>query len=120
MRTNFSVEEAKVLDLVNDLSRGDFSLHVDKEKVSRADLEKHLRDTINNDILKGATLYQAFRRNNIVLFEIIEEVVNLTISNDFADIPFMDAFVEFKNRALGDKTAWYSEGKSYVTVASFA
>ena len=32
----------------------------------------------------------------------------------------MDAFVEFKNRALGDKTAWYSEGKSYVTVASFA
>ena len=120
MRTNFSVEEAKVLDLVNDLSRGDFSLHVDKEKCTRADLEQHLRDKINNDILKGATLYQAFRRNNIVLFEIIEEVVNLTISNDFADIPFMDAFVEFKNRYLGDKTAWYSEGKSYVTVASFA
>ena len=120
MRTNFSVEEARVLDLVNDLSRGDFSLHVDKEKCTRADLEQHLRDTINKDILKGATLYQAFRRNNVVLFEIIEEVVNLTISNDFADIPFMDAFVEFKNRALGDKTAWYSEGKSYVTVASFA
>lgn len=120
MRTNFSKEEARVLDLVNDLSRGDFTLHVDKEKCSRADLEQHLRDTINNEILKGATLYQAFRRNNIVLFEIIEEVVNLTISNDFADIPFIDAFVEFKNRALGDKTLWYSEGKSYVTVASFA
>ena len=120
MRTHFSVEEAKVLDLVNDLSRGDFSLHVDKEKCTRADLEQHLRDKINGEILKGATLFQAFRRNNIVLFEIIEEIVNLTISNDFADIPFMDAFVEFKNRALGDKTAWYSEGKSYVTVASFA
>ena len=120
MRTNFSADEMKVFDLANDLARGDFSLHVDKEKVSRADLEQHLRDTINNDILKGATLYQAYRRNNIVLFEIIEEIVNLTISNDFADIPFMDAFVEFKNRALGDKTAWYSEGKSYVTVASFA
>ena len=120
MRTNFSADEMKVFDLTNDLARGDFSLHVDNEKVSRADLEKYLRDTINNDILKGATLYQAYRRNNIVLFEIIEEIVNLTISNDFADIPFMDAFVEFKNRALGDKTAWYSEGKSYVTVASFA
>lgn len=120
MRTNFSADEMKVLDLANDLARGDFSLHVDKEKVSRADLEKYLRDTINNDILKGATLYQAYRRNNIVLFEIIEEIVNLTISNDFAEIPFMDNFVEFKNRALGDKTAWYSEGKSYVTVASFA
>ena len=120
MRTNFSKEEMNVLELTNDLARGDFSLHVDKDKVSRADLEQHLRDTINNDILKGMTLYQAYRRNNIVLFEIIEEVVNLTISNDFADIPFIDAFVEFKNRALGDKTAWYSEGKSYVTVAKFA
>jgi hypothetical protein len=120
MRTNFSVEDAKIFNLANDLARGDFSLYVDKEKVSRADLEQDLRDRINNDILKGATLYQAYRRNNIVLFEIIEEIVNLTISNDFADIPFMDAFVEFKNRALGDKTAWYSEGKSYVTVAKFA
>ena len=120
MRTNFSADEMKVFDLANDLARGDFSIHVDKEKVSRADLENYLRDTINKDILKGATLYQAYRRNNIVLFEIIEEVVNLTISNDLIEIPFIDNFVEFKNRALGDKTAWYSEGKSYLSVASFA
>ena len=120
MRTNFSADEMKVFDLANDLARGDFSIHVDKEKVSRADLENYLRDTINKDILKGASLYQAYRRNNIVLFEIIEEVVNLTISNDLIEIPFIDNFVEFKNRALGDKTAWYSEGKSYLSVASFA
>lgn len=120
MRTNFSENEMKVLDLANDLARGDFSLHVDKEKVTRADLENYLRDKINKEILNGATLYQAYRRNNITLFEIVEEIVNLTISNDFTDIPFIDNFVEFKNRALGDKTAWYSEGKSYVTVASFA
>ena len=119
-RINFSTDEMKIFDLANDLARGDFSLHVDKEKVNRKDLEDYLRDKINNDILKGATLFQAYRRNNIVLFEIIEEIVNLTISNDFVDIPFIDNFVEFKNRALGDKTAWYSEGKSYVTVASFA
>jgi hypothetical protein len=120
IKTNFSADEMKIFDLTNDLARGDFSLHIDKEKVSRADLENFLRDRIKNDIFKGATLYQAYRRNNIVLFEIIEEIVNLTISNDFADIPFIDNFVEFKNRAFGDKTAWYSEGKSYVTVASFA
>lgn len=120
MRTNFSADEMKVFDLANDLARGDFSIHVDKEKVTRADLENFLRDKINKDILKGATLFQAYRRNNITLFEIVEEIVNLTISNDFAEIPFINNFVEFKNRALGDKTAWYSEGKSYVTVASFA
>ena len=120
LKTNFSVEENKIFDLANDLARGDFSLHVDSEKVSRTDLENHLREKINNDILKGATLYQAYRRNNIVLFEIIEEIVNLTISNDLIEIPFIDNFVEVKNRYLGDKTAWYSEGDTYLSVASFA
>ena len=120
LKTNFSAEESKILDLANDLARGDFSLHVDSEKVSRADLENYLREKINKDILKGATLYQAYRRNNIVLFEIIEEIVNLTISNDLIEIPFIDNFVEFKNRHLGDKTAWYSEGKTYLSVVSFA
>lgn len=120
IKTNFSNEEMKVFDLANDLARGDFSIHVDNEKVTRADLENYLRDKINNDILKGATLYQAYRRNNITLFEIIEEIVNITISNDLIEIPFIDNFVEFKNRAMGDKTAWYSEGKSYLSVVSFA
>ena len=119
-RINFGTDEMKVFDLANDLARGDFSLHVDKEKVTRTDLENYLRDKINNDILKGATLFQAYRRNNITLFEIIEEIVNVTISNDVMECPFVDNFVEFKNRALGDKTAWYSEGKSYLSVASFA
>ena len=120
VKTIFSADEMKVFDLANDLARGDFSIHVDKEKVTRADLENYLRDKINNDILKGATLYQAYRRNNIALFEIIEEIVNVTISNDIMDVPFIDSFVEFKNRALGDKTAWYSEGKTYLSVVSFA
>lgn len=119
-KTNFSTDEMKILELTNDLARGDFSLHVDKEKVSRKDLEDYLRNKINNDILKGATLFQAYRRNNITLFEIIEEIVNITISNDVIDCPFVDNFVEFKNRALGDKTAWYSEGKTFLSVASFA
>lgn len=119
-KMNFTTEEFKVYDLTLDLARGDFSLHVDKEKVGRKDLEEHLRDTINNDILKGATLYQAYRRNNIVLFEIIEEIVNVTISNDVLNCPFIENFVEFKNRALGDRTAWYSEGNNFLTVASFA
>ena len=119
-KVNFSTEEMKVYDLTLDLARGDFSLHVDKEKVGRKDLEDYLRDTIEKDILKGATLYQAYRRNNHVIFEIMEEIVNVTISNDVLESAFVDSFVEFKNRYLGDKTAWYSEGKNFLTVASFA
>lgn len=116
---NFSADEMKVYDLTLDLARGDFSLHVDKDKVTKKDLEEHLRNTINNDILKGATLYQAYRRNNIVLFEIIEEIVNVTIGEDVMNSPFIDAFVEVKNRQLGDKSAFYSEG-GLLSVATFA
>lgn len=118
-KVNFSANEMKVYDLTLDLTRGDFSLHVDKDKVGRKDLEDYLRNTINNDILKGATLYQAYRRNNIVMFEIMEEVVNVTIEEDVLNSSFIDAFVEKKNRRLGDKTMFYSEG-GLLSVATFA
>lgn len=118
-KLNFSLEEMKVYDLTLDLARGDFSLHVDKDKVGRKDLENYLRDTINKDILKGASLFQAYRRNNLVMFEIMEEIVNVTISEDVLNSPFIEAFVEIKNRLLGDKTAFYHEG-GLLSVASFA
>lgn len=118
-RTNFSVEDAKIYDLTLDLARGEFSLHVDKDKVTRKDLEEYLRDKINKDILKGATLFQAFRRNNLTIFEIVEEIVNVTISEDIFESAFVEAFVEFKNRALGDTSAFYSEG-GLLSVATFA
>lgn len=118
-KVNFSTENQRVHDLLLDLGRNDFSVHIDKEKLTKSDLESHLRNTINNDILKGATLFQAYRRNSIVLFEIVEEVVNVTISEDIMSSPFIDAFVEVKNRYLGDATAFYSEG-GLLTVASFS
>lgn len=118
-KLNFSLEEMKVYDLTLDLARGDFSLHVDKDKVGRKDLENYLRDTINKDILKGASLFQAYRRNNLIMFEIMEEIVNVTISEDVLNSPFIEAFVEIKNRLLGDKTAFYHEG-GLLSVASFA
>lgn len=118
-KTNFSNEEKNIFNLTRDLANGDFSIHVDKDKVTRADLENYLRDKINNDILKGRTLYQAFRSNNIVIFEIIEEIVNVTIEENVFDSPFVESFVEIKNRRLGDTTAFYSEG-GLLSVASFA
>ena len=118
-RTNFSTDEMKVYDLTLDLMRNDYSMHIDNEKVGKKDLENYLRDKINNDILKGATLYQAFRRNNIVMFEITEEIVNVAIAENVLDSPFVNSFCEVKNRMLGDKTVFYSEG-GLLSVATFA
>lgn len=117
--TNFTQQEQQVFDLALDLARNDYSAHIDNEKVTKKDLENYLRKTIQEDILKGKTLYQAFRRNNIVMFEIIEEIVNVTIGENVLESPFIDSFVEVKNRALGDKSAFYSEG-GLLSVATFA
>lgn len=117
---NFSDENQKVYNLMLDLARCQYASHVDKEGVSRKDLEDHLRETIKNDILGGATLYQAYRRNKNVIFEMIEEIVNIVIGDDVLSSPFIENFVEVKRRDLGDNTAWYSEGTGYLTVAEFA
>lgn len=117
--TNFTKEQEKVFDLALDLARNDYSIHIDSDKVSKKDLENYLRDTINKDILQGKTLYQAYRRNNVVMFEIIEEIVNVAIGENILESAFIDNFVEVKNRALGDKSAFYSEG-GLLSVATFA
>lgn len=119
-KTNFSQQQTEIAELINDLSRGDYTVHVDKDKLNRKDLEDFARKRIQEEILNGRTLYQAYRNNQNVIFQIMEEIVNITISDDFKDIPFIDNFVEFKNRYLGDETLWYSEGKSYLSVVSFA
>ena len=117
--TNFTKEQEKVFDLALDLARNDYSAHIDNEKIAKKDLENYLRDTINKDILQGKTLYQAYRRNNIVMFEIIEEIINVAIGENVLESPFIDNFVEVKNRALGDKSAFYAEG-GLLSVATFA
>lgn len=119
INTNFTKDELKVYELALDLARDDYAVHVDSEKVDRKDLEDYLRNTIKKDLLKGLTLYQAYRRNNIVLFEIIEEIVNTTVAENVFDSPFVENFVEVKNRALGDDTAFYAEG-GLLSVAVFA
>ena len=103
-KTNFSTEEAQVFSLALDLARNDYSL---ADGVTKRDLEQHLRDTINNDVLGGLTLFQAMRRNKIAIFEIVEEIVTTAIGENIMNSPFVEQFVEFKNRALGDETAFY-------------
>lgn len=118
-KLNFSENEKKIYDLTLDLATGNYSSRVDTEKLSRRDLEDYLRTKINDELLQGRTLYQAYRRNNLVLFEIIEEIVNVTIGENVFNSPFVDAFVEYKNRKFGDTSAFYTEG-GLLSVASFA
>ena len=116
MRTNFSKDTQEIFDLAIDLARCDFQLSGDLKK---SDLEADLRDRINNEILGGKSLYQAYRANKNTIFEIVEEIVNVAIGENIIDSAFMDAFVEVKNRNLGDETEFYAEG-GLLSAARFA
>ena len=116
---NFSETQETTFNLALDLARNDFSAHIDTEKLSKTDLENHLRETINKEFLKGKTLYQAIRRNAVTLYEIIEEIVDVAIQENVLSSPFIDRFVECRNVRLGDSREFYSEGGLY-SVATFA
>jgi len=118
--TNFSQTQSEIFDLAMDLGRNEYSCQADDgTTVTKKDLENHLRDMINNDMLGGKTLYQAVRRNKIELYEIVEEIVTTTIRENVLNSPFIDSFVEIKDRGLGDRTDFYAEG-GLLSVASFA
>lgn len=115
-RANFTKAQNEFCDLAIDLIHNDYERN---DKLTKRDYENHLRDIFNKDIAQGRTMYQALRRNKYDVYEILEEVVNTGIGEDVLDSPFINSFVEVKNRALGDKTSWYHEG-GLLTVASFA
>lgn len=115
---DFSTEEKQAFSLVTDLVSGNYSL---EGGLTKSDLEQHLRDTINNSIFQcGLKPRQALRRNKNLVYEVLEEIIDIVVGEDVLKSAFVDQFVEVKNRALGDRTDWVTEGDSLLTVASFA
>lgn len=122
MRYNFSTDNEKAVqtfELLKDLARNDYERHIAGTNLTKADLEKELRERINKDMLGGRTLYQALRNQKNTIFEIVETLVNVAIGENVFNSPFVDEFVEIQNRALGDTGEFYSEG-GLLSVATFA
>lgn len=116
-KTNFTATEAQAFDLAHDLSMVNFSVPAGTDLFS---VEKHLRDQINDEILAGATLNQVWRRHQNTIFEIVENIVTTSIGDNLMQSPFIERFVEVRNRAFGDSPVFYSEGTAFLTVAEFA
>lgn len=115
---DFSVEEQKAFSLIKDLTSGNYSL---EGGLTRDDLEQHLRDTINDNIFQcGLKPRQALRRNKNLVYEVLEETIDIVVGENVLKSAFIEQFVEVKNRALGDRTDWVTEGDSLLSVASFA
>lgn len=81
-----------------------------------------------NDVMRKAFVeilgtdkpdYRQFRKHKTEVFEVIEEVLEQTIT-DGIQTPFFDQFVEYRDLNLGDTNEFYVEDRTMLTVARHA
>ena len=64
-----------------------------------------------------ADVRKAIRRNQQVLFDLIEEVVPNLIRTGWQDNPFFNEYVETRNLDIGDKAVFYTEDETLLSVS---
>lgn len=60
---------------------------------------------------------KAIRRNQKVLFEVVEDVIEDLLVSGWQDSTFMDEFCDVRNLALGDRNDFVTEDNSILTVS---
>lgn len=63
-----------------------------------------------------AEIRRGIRRNQAVLFDLIEVVIDDALVSGWQENPFFKEFVEIRNLALGDKNEFYCPDKSVLSV----
>ena len=117
METNYD----EVKNLMFDLALGNEIFDGDRV-VPKAEAEEKLRSVcqkifgVNADSSKRE-LKRAYREHGREFFDIIEEVVDVVISNGFKDNEFFNNFVDYRNLALGDAYEFYSEKDVILSIA---
>lgn len=64
-----------------------------------------------------AEVRKAIRKNQQVLFDLIEEVVPNLLQSGWRDNPFFNEFVETRNIDIGDQNVFYTEDETILTVS---
>lgn len=69
---------------------------------------------------KPAEVRKAIRRNQALVFDIIEETVQSLLVTGWGNDPWMMKYVDQRNLALGDKNEFYTENDSVLSVMKIA
>lgn len=69
---------------------------------------------------KPAEVRRALRRNQALVFDIIEEAVQSLLVTGWGNDPFFQKYVDQRNLALGDKNEFYAEDNSVLSVMKVA
>ena len=70
-----------------------------------------------NEKSSKSDVRKAIRRNQQLLFDLIEEVVPNLIRTGWQDNPFFNEYVETRNLDIGDKSVFYTEDETLLSVS---
>lgn len=73
-----------------------------------------------DDKATKAEVRKAIRKNQSVLFDLIEEVVPNLLQTGWQDNPFFNEFVDVKNIDIGDQNVFYTEDETILSVSKLS
>lgn len=119
METNYD----EVKNLMFDLAMGNEIYDEESGRVvPKQEAEAKLRSICQkvfgvNENSSKRELKRAYREHGREFFDIIEEVIDVVISNGFKDNEFFNNFVDYRNIALGDAYEFYMEKDVILSIA---
>ena len=120
VREVFENDESKLFafnKLMLDTANGTFEEGVTAKEAS-AKIVSMFKEIIGVDEhASKAEIRKAIKRNQQVLFDLIEEVVPNLLQTGWQENPFFNEFVETKNIDIGDKNVFYTEDETILTVS---
>ena len=92
-----------------------------RQEVSKEEANKKIVEVFQNVLgitkeSRPADVRRAIRRNQALVFDIIEETVQNLLITGWGNDPFFQKYVDQRNLALGDKNEFYSEDDSILSV----
>ena len=96
-----------------------------KQEVSKEEANKKIVEVFQGVLgidknSKPADVRRALRRNQALVFDIIEETVQSLLVTGWGNDPFFQKYVDQRNLALGDKNEFYAEDNSILSVMKVA
>lgn len=106
--------------LMNDTVSGNFEEGI-TAKDATAKIVSKFRSIIGLDEKSTkAEVRKAIRKNQQLLFDLIEEVVPNLLQTGWQDNPFFNEFVEVRNIDIGDQNVFYSEDETILSVSKLS
>jgi hypothetical protein len=92
-----------------------------KQEVSKTEANKKIVEVFQGVLgidanSKPADVRRALRRNQTLVYDIIEETVQDLLVTGWGNDPFFQKYVDQRNLALGDKNEFYAEDDSILSI----